>query len=87
MNKQMKWTSCWGNAISIATRRPENYAKNLTLRYPVKMLLNGNALRIRLDNFCGNEDVTVNASVARSNGNSNIDRSSVLPVTLGGNEK
>lgn len=87
MNKQMKWTSCWGNAISIATRRPENYAKNLTLRYPVKMLLNGNALRIRLDNFCGNEDVTVNASVARSNGNSNIDRSSVLPITLGGNEK
>lgn len=87
MNKQMKWTSCWGNAISIATRRPENYAKNLTLRYPVKMLLNGNALRIRLDNFCGNEDVTVNASVARSNGNSNIDRSSVLPVTMGGNEK
>lgn len=87
MNKQMKWTSCWGNAISIATRRPENYAKDLTLRYPVKMLLNGNALRIRLDNFCGNEDVTVNASVARSNGNSNIDRSSVLPVTMGGNEK
>ena len=87
MNKQMKWTSCWGNAISIATRRPENYAKNLTLRYPVKMLLNGNALRIRLDNFCGNEDVTVNASVARSDGNSNIDRSSVLPVTMGGNEK
>lgn len=87
MNKQMKWTSCWGNAISIATRRPENYAKNLTLRYPVKMLLNGNALRIRLDNFCGNEDVTVTASVARSNGNSNIDKSSVLPVTLGGNEK
>lgn len=87
MNKQMKWTSCWGNAISIATRRPENYAKNLTLRYPVKMLLNGNALRIRLDNFCGNEDVTVNASVARSNGNSNIDKSSVLPVTMGGNEK
>lgn len=87
MNKQMKWTSCWGNAISIATRRPENYAKNLTLRYPVKMLLNGNALRIRLDNFCGNEDVTVNASVARSNGNSNIDRSSVLPVTMGGSEK
>jgi len=83
----MKWTSCWGNAISIATRRPENYAKNLTLRYPVKMLLNGNALRIRLDNFCGNEDVTVNASVARSNGNSNIDKSSVLPVTMGGNEK
>lgn len=87
MNKQMKWTSCWGNAISIATRRPENYAKNLTLRYPVKMLLNGNALRIRLDNFCGNEDVTLTASVAKSNGNSDIDKCSVLPVTLNGKEK
>lgn len=87
MNKQMKWTSCWGNAISIATRRPENYAKNLTLRYPVKMLLSGNALRIRLDNFCGNEDVTVTASIAKSNGNSAIDKNSTLPITLNGKEK
>lgn len=31
-----KWVTSWGNAISIAERRPENYAKELTLRYPVK---------------------------------------------------
>ena len=49
-----KWVTAWGNAISVAERRPENYAKNLTLRYPAKMMLDGSALRITLDNFCGN---------------------------------
>ena len=52
-----KWVTAWGNAISVAERRPENYAKNLTLRYPAKMMLDGSALRITLDNFCGNEPV------------------------------
>lgn len=85
--KSFKWTSCWGNAISIATRRPENYAKNLTLRYPVKSLLSGNTLRIRLDNFCGNEDVSIRASAAVSNGGSEINADTSLPVTFAGNEK
>lgn len=31
-----KWVTAWGNAISVAERRPENYAKDLTLRYPGK---------------------------------------------------
>ena len=38
------WTAAWGNAISIATRRPANYARDLTLRYPVTMLLSGDAV-------------------------------------------
>lgn len=86
-NISLKWTSCWGNAISIATRRPENYAKNLTLRYPVKSLLSGNALRIRLDNFCGNEDVSIRAFAAVSNGGAEINADTSLPVTFAGNEK
>ena len=53
--------TAWGNAISVAERRPENYAKDLTLRYPAKMMLDGSALRITLDNFCGSEPVTVTA--------------------------
>ncbi|MBQ8182244.1 MAG: lipase [Ruminococcus sp.] len=82
---KMKWTGAWGNAISITERRPENYAKNLTLRYPVKMMLSGQALRITLDNFCGSEAVTVtSASIAFSDGNDAIKADSMKNVTFGG---
>ncbi len=80
----LKWISCWGNAISIATRRPENYAKNLTLRYPVKMILSGKAIRIRLDNFCGNESVTLRAAAAKSDGSSSIDQKTSELITFDG---
>ena len=30
-----KWVSVWGNAVSIAENRPERYAKDITLRYPI----------------------------------------------------
>lgn len=83
----LKWISCWGNAISIATRRPENYAKNLTLRYPVKMLLSGKALRICLDNFCGNESVTLRAAAAKSDDSSNINEETSVLVTFDGKDK
>lgn len=86
-NTSLKWTSCWGNAISIATRRPENYAKNLTLRYPIKMLLSGSALRIRLDNFCGNESVTLHAATAKSDGGSSINEKTSEVITFNGKNK
>ena len=86
-NTNLKWTSCWGNAISIATRRPENYARDLTLRYPVRSLLSGNVIRIRLDNFCGNEAVSIRAFAARSDGDSGIIAGTSLPITFAGSEK
>ncbi|MBO5524779.1 MAG: lipase, partial [Roseburia sp.] len=54
-----KWTSMWGNAVSIAEHRPESYGKNLTLRYPVYAPLDGEALRFTFDNYCGTEAVTI----------------------------
>ncbi len=80
-----KWVAAWGNAISINERRPENYGKNLTLRYPVKMLLSGSAVRITLDNFCGTEAVRITAAyIARSAGGSEIQKESVTALTFGG---
>lgn len=80
-----KWVTAWGNAISVAERRPENYAKDLTLRYPVKMMLDGSALRITLDNFCGHEAVTLTcASVARSDGADGIAADSRVSLTFSG---
>lgn len=62
-----KWVSMWGNAMSIAEHRPESYAKNLTLRYPVYAPFSGDALKFTFDNFCGSEAVAVTrATVALS---------------------
>lgn len=58
-NIEEKWVAVWGNAMSIADRRPAYYAKNVTLRYPVMPLLDGSAVRITLDNFTGTEDVII----------------------------
>lgn len=53
------WVSMWGNAVSIAEHRPESYAKDLTLRYPIYAPFQGNALRFTFDNYCGDEAVTI----------------------------
>lgn len=54
-----KWVSCWGNATSITDRKECVYAKNLTLRYPIKVCFNGSKLRLRFSNFTGTEDVSI----------------------------
>lgn len=80
-----KWVAAWGNAISINDRRPENYGRNLTLRYPVKMLLSGSAVRITLDNFCGTEAVRITAAyIAKAGTDSGIVEGTSLPLTFGG---
>lgn len=82
-----KWVTAWGNAISVAKRRPANYAKDITLRYPVKMILEGKGLRVTLDNFCGNEAVTITSvKAARSSGQDNIDTATTKTFTFGGKE-
>lgn len=80
-----KWVSMWGNAISIANRLPENYSKNLTLRYPIHPVFDGDRLRLTFDNFCGTEDVTLTkAVVAKADGPRGIFEDTVVPVTFGG---
>lgn len=83
-----KYVSMWGNAISIADRRPENYAKNLTLRYPIHPVFDGDKIKITLDNFCGTEDVTISEvflAQNQKNGSKEIKKETVTAVTFGGN--
>ena len=54
-----KWVSIWGNAVSIATHRPESYTRNITLRYPIDVPFSGDALRFSFDNYCGSEAVRI----------------------------
>ena len=56
---QQKWVSVWGNAVSVAENRPERYAKDITIRYPIHVPFHGEALRLSFDNYCGTEPVTL----------------------------
>ena len=67
MTKYTKWVACWGNSTSITDRKECTYAKDLTLRYPIRMCFSGSKLRFRFSNLTGTESVTLtNVSVARS---------------------
>ena len=60
MTDNSKWVACWGNATSITNRREAVYAKDLTLRYPIRMCFTGSMLRFRFSNLTGTEPVTLN---------------------------
>lgn len=54
-----KWVTCWGNATSITDRKECVYAKDLTLRYPIRIPFSGSKLRLRFSNLTGTEPVTL----------------------------
>ena len=54
-----KWVACWGNATSITDQKVAMYAKNITLRYPIRMVFDGCALRLHFPNLTGTEPVTL----------------------------
>ncbi len=46
-----KWVAAWGTSPSIADAQPAQYAKNVTLRYALKMSIRGSRVRLRFDNL------------------------------------
>ena len=60
MVQHNNWVSVWGNAVSVAENRPERYAKDITIRYPVHIPFSGSAVRLTFDNYCGTEPITLN---------------------------
>ena len=71
------WVSIWGNAVSIAENRPERYAKDITLRYPIRVPFDGTALRLTFDNYCGTEPVAIHKTTL-------LVRNAFVPVTFAG---
>ena len=59
MQFKRKWVSVWGNAVSVAENRPERYARDITIRYPINIPFAGEALRLTFDNYCGTEAITL----------------------------
>lgn len=83
----MKWVTVWGNATSIAEHRPETYAKDITLRYPIKCAFGGEKVRLHFSNFCGTEPVTLSqVTVATALGDREINLQGARLITFGGKE-
>lgn len=83
----MKWVTAWGNAPSITEHKPETYAKDITLRYPVTCAFGGEKVRLHFSNFCGTEPVTLSrVTLARSMGDREISLHNARLVTFGGEE-
>lgn len=87
MSEFTKWVACWGNATSITDRTTSSYAKDITLRYPVKMCFDADKIRIRFSNLTGTEPVTLRAVVARSIGEDKIDPGSLKELYLNGDKE
>ena len=80
MNKSRSWVSVWGNAVSVAENRPERYAKDITIRYPIHIPFAGSALRLTFDNYCGTEPITLTKTTVFYGGKFH-------PVYFGGERK
>ena len=80
MNNNQHWVSVWGNAVSVAENRPERYAKDITIRYPIHIPFSGSAVRLTFDNYCGTEAITLDKTTVFYGG-------SFYPVHFGGNRQ
>ena len=80
MEQMNNWVSVWGNAVSVAENRPERYAKNITIRYPIHIPFSGRALRLTFDNYCGTEPITLNKTTVFYGGK-------FYPIRFGGSRE
>ncbi len=71
----LKWVSVWGNAPSLTEWKPEQYAKNITLTYPVCIPFDASAARLKFSNMYGPETVSIDryAIVRRAEGKNGYD--------------
>lgn len=74
-----KWVACWGTATSISDRTEATYAKDLTLRYPIKICFSGSKLRFHFSNLTGTEPVKINKAFVSLHKNDNY---IVTPITF-----
>ena len=75
-----KWVACWGNATSITDRKEAVYAKDLTLRYPVRVVFSGSKLRFHFSNLTGTEEIKISKAFVALND----DDYKPVPITLNG---
>ena len=82
-----KWVTTWSNAPSIVDPKPEGYAKDITLRYPILSAFDGDKIRITLDNFTGKEMVHIEkVTIAKTINEKDIDASTLKTITFNSSE-
>ena len=82
-----KWVTVWGNATSVADHRPETYARDITLRYPVRCAFGGDSIRLHFSNFCGTEPITLSrVTVAPALSDREINLKDAVLITFSGAE-
>lgn len=86
MSNFTKWVACWGNATSVTDRTASSYAKDITLRYPIKMCFDADKIRIRFSNLTGTEPVKLKAAVALNMAEDRADIATLKTLCLGGSE-
>ena len=88
MEHKQHWVSVWGNAVSVAENRPERYAKDITLRYPVISTFTTSSIRLTFDNYCGTEPVTIEKTTVFYGGKFHtVSFGGKRSVTIGAGEK
>ena len=82
-----KWVACWGNATSITDRKEATYAKDLTLRYPIRACFSGSKLRFHFSNLTGTEPVTISEAYVAKNAQAKDAAENYVPtpITFDGN--
>lgn len=82
-NNYSKWVACWGNATSITDRKEAVFAKDITLRYPIRICFPGNKLRFHFSNLTGTEPITISeAYVTKRNS-----EYKAIAITFNGNHQ
>ncbi len=76
-----KWVAAWGTSPSLADVQAAQYAKNITLRYKLKLTVRGTAVRLRFDNLF-NEEATELTRVTVCT----PDADKTVPVLFGGKQ-
>ena len=56
-----KWTTVWGSSSGPAVRTECNYGKNITFRYAIPVLCDGEQIRITLSNLYSDEKCVINS--------------------------
>lgn len=79
----MNWVTAWSNAVSIDENRPQGYAKDVTLRYPILSAFDGKKIRITLDNYPGKETVHFGkVSIAKAINDTDFDETTLKTITF-----
>ncbi|MCQ2592104.1 MAG: GDSL-type esterase/lipase family protein [Treponema sp.] len=62
-----KWVAVWGTATSITERKEAFYAKDITLRYPIRIGFCGNKLRFHFSNLTGTDPIKITKAFVSKN--------------------